>query len=36
MMEKIDVHKICLMDNSIESLKLENNRISKELETCKK
>lgn len=36
MMEKIDVHKICLMDNSIEALKVENNRINRDLEGHRK
>jgi hypothetical protein len=29
MMQQIDVHKICLMDNSIEALKVENGRSNK-------
>ena len=36
MMQKIDVHKICLMDNSIEALKSENDRVNRELEILKK
>lgn len=36
MMEKIDVHKICMMENSIEALKGEIGRIAKDLEMSRK
>ena len=36
MLEKINPHKICEMDNSIEALKVENNRVMRELEATRK